>query len=84
MESSRVKGRCCNSTVATAVVLLLLMFAAQPATAKIHILCYFACVMKCERTMLLICANRCKKTCNYAAAVTDGYSRKVDVGQIER
>ncbi|KAE8671989.1 hypothetical protein F3Y22_tig00111877pilonHSYRG00309 [Hibiscus syriacus] len=78
MESSRVKGRRCNSTVATAVLLLALLFAAEPASAKFDVFCFGGCMSHCTYEWFFHCIKRCHRECSSHATATDRRNGIVD------
>ncbi|KAK8674691.1 hypothetical protein V6N13_032797 [Hibiscus sabdariffa] len=80
MNVSRGKGKSCEATVAITGLLLVLLFAAGPATAELDKECFNSCLTGCDvpPQRMQRCIKHCHTQCTHSAAATDSHSVTVD------
>ncbi|KAK8575893.1 hypothetical protein V6N13_032796 [Hibiscus sabdariffa] len=80
MKLSRGKGRSCEAAVAITGLLLVLLFAAGPATAEFDRECFNSCLTGCDGPpqRMKWCFKQCRIKCTHGAIATDSRSVTVD------
>ncbi|KAK8674692.1 hypothetical protein V6N13_032798 [Hibiscus sabdariffa] len=83
MKLSRGKGRSCELAVAITGLLLVLLFAAGPATAELDQECFNSCLTGCDvpPQWMQRCIQQCRTQCTHSAAAADSRSVMVDERQ---